>query len=99
MSVDKNEDTIYQMINQYIAQTKTKADNPLFWWKANEHNFKCLASLAKKYLSVQASSAAVERMFSIAGHIFSNKRRRLAVKFYSDLVYFKLNENFMEELI
>ncbi len=29
-----------------------------------------LAVLAKKFLSVQASSASCERMFSIAGHIF-----------------------------
>ncbi len=31
---------------------------------------------AMKYLEVQASSTAVERMFSISGHKFSLKRRR-----------------------
>ena len=64
------------MLNQYLAKTKQKlTDNPLEWWKDNEEDFKWLAILAKKYLGVQASSAAVERMFSISGHIFSNKRR------------------------
>jgi len=48
---------------------------------------------AKKYLGIQASSAAVERMFSISGHIFSLKRRRLREVMFSDLVYLKLNEN------
>ena len=45
------------------------------------------------YLSVPASSA--ERMFSISGHIFSVKRRRLGIKYFTDLVYLKLNELFM----
>ena len=54
-----------------------------------------LAKLAKKYLAVPASSAAVERVFSISGHIFSVKRRRLGIKYFTDLVYLKLNELFM----
>jgi hypothetical protein len=49
----------------------------------------------KKYLSLQASSAAVGRMLSIAGHIFSDKRRRLGKDFFSNLVMLKLNENYM----
>ena len=57
-------------------------------------NFLPLAELAKKYLSVPASSACVERMFSIAGHIFSLKRRRLGIQVFSDLVWLKLNEMF-----
>ena len=78
------------MLNEYVAITKNKtADNALLWWKDNEADFKWIARLAKKYLGVQASSAAVERMFSISGHIFSNKRRRLSINFYYDLVYFK----------
>jgi hypothetical protein len=43
---------------------------------------------AIKYLGVQASSAAVERMFSISGHKFSLKRRRLGYAFFTDLVFF-----------
>ena len=44
------------------------------------------------YLGVPASSAAVERMFRIAGHVFQNKRRKLGALFYSTLVFLKLNE-------
>ena len=51
--------------------------------------------LAKKFLGVQASSACVERMFSIAGHIFTNKRRRTGVKLFENLVFMKLNENYL----
>ena len=58
--------------------------------------FPGLALLARKYLSVQASSASVERMFSIAGHIFSVKRRRLGIKFFFLLLLLKLNEDLIE---
>ncbi len=53
--------------------------------------------MAKKYLGVQASSAGPERMFSIAGHIFSDKRRRLGVRVFSDLVVLKLNEKHLNK--
>jgi hypothetical protein len=49
--------------------------------------------LAKKYLGVPASSASAERMFSISGHIFSSKRRRMGAKIFSELVYLKLNDD------
>jgi len=45
-------------------------------------------------ISVPASSACVERMFSIAGHIFSLKHRRLGIQVFMDLVWLKLNEAF-----
>ena len=64
-----------------------------FWWQ-NEKNVLPLAELAKNYLSVPASSACVERMFSIAGHIFSLKHRRLGIQVFMDLVWLKLNEAF-----
>ena len=54
-----------------------------------------LAILAKKYLSMPASSASVERIFSISSHIFSVKQRRLHHKYFSELVFPKLNELFM----
>jgi len=43
---------------------------------------------AMKYLRVQASSAAVERMFSISGHKLSLKRKRLGYVFFTDPVFF-----------
>ena len=48
--------------------------NALYYWRSHECVFPGLAMLAKKFLSVHASSAACERMFSIAGQIFSVKR-------------------------
>ena len=66
-------DKIEDILSDYI---KTVASGefkqcPLIFWKAHEGKFKALAEIAKKFLEVPASSAAVERMFSISGHILS----------------------------
>ena len=77
-----------------VQRTKVadKETNALSFWAATENALPALALLAKKYLSVPASSAAVERMFSICGHVFSTKRRKLGVAFFVNLVWLKLNE-------
>jgi hypothetical protein len=85
------------MLSEYkraIRDNSTKSS--LQFWKFYEKSFPCLAKLAKKYLGVPASSADNERMFSISGHIFSIKRRRLGHKIFSDLVIVKLNEDLLE---
>ena len=86
--------------NNYDKYVKVIADHQsndaLDFWRTHEIGFPGLALLAKKYLSVQASSGAVERMFSIAGHIFSIKRRRLGIRFFTLLLILKLNENLID---
>jgi hypothetical protein len=86
-------DELDSKIEEFFNIVKSADDiDPLIWWKANESRFLTIADLAKKYLGVQASSAGPERMFSISGHIFAEKRRRLGVRVFSDLVVLKLNE-------
>ena len=87
-------DELDEMIEAYLRAAKSSEMSALKFWKKYQSVFPSLSSLARKYLSVPASSAGVERMFSIAGHIFSLKRRKLGVVFFSDLVFLKLNENF-----
>jgi hypothetical protein len=87
------------MINEYLlVASKTQITDPLVFWKQYSTSFPLLANIARKYLSVQASSAAVERMFSIAGHIFSLKRRKLGTVYFSNLTLLKLNENLIDLL-
>jgi len=54
---------------RFISNENFECACPLLFWKLNENRFKELSKLAKKYLGVPASSAAVERMFSICGPI------------------------------
>ncbi len=91
------EDSADKIINDYIRNIRdSKNICPLKFWLKHELTYPALATLARKYLSVQASSAAVERMFSISGHIFSDKRRRLGKQLFSNLVILKLNENYID---
>ena len=50
---------------------------------------------AKKFFGVPAWDAEVERMFNISGHIFNPKHRSLGVDNYENLVFLKLNEQFL----
>ena len=63
--------------------------------RKNETIFASFAVLAKKYLSFKASSAACERLFSLSGHIFSCKRRKLNIRNFLNLVFLKLNEKYL----
>jgi len=90
-------DKYVDMTNEYICHIdQLEYDGcPLKFWKENEARFPVLAEIARKYLGVPASSAAVERMFSISGHILSNKRTKMSIQLFCYLVFLKLNENFL----
>ena len=77
-----------------IATFKISKDvSVLTYWREKQPRWERLAKIAKKVLGVPASSSGVERMFSIAGHIFSCKRRRMKAKLFEKLVFCKLNED------
>ncbi len=92
ISIEKDE--VDDMVEDYLKTAKSSDLPALKFWKKYKCVFPFMATLARKYLSVPASSGNVERMFSISGHIFSLKRRRLGVVFFCDLVFLKLNEHF-----
>ena len=91
------EDEINDII-RVLTDANFTLNSTLHFWKTNEYTFKNLSKLAKKFLGVPASSAAVERMFSIAGHIFSCKRRRMGDTLFAILVFLKLNEQIMKQI-
>ena len=72
--------------------------NPLEWWKKNEMKFPALAALAKKYLSVQATSASSERIFSRARRIVTTDRNRLDPQIVGCLLYISENLNWYEKM-
>ena len=93
---EEENDDVEREIDEYIRTIKSSScECGLKFWKSNQFKLPNLANIAMKYLGIPASSAAVERMFSIAGHIFSLQRRRMGIKIFCELVFLKLNELFL----
>ena len=65
--------------------------NPIRFWVDNHSTMPALAKLANIVLSVPASSAPVERVFSHGGIIFRPHRRRLNDHNLSQLIFLKCN--------
>lgn len=63
--------------------------DPLHWWKLNRQRFPILAMLARNILSVQPSSVASERAFSISGHVVSDLRSSMCDHSITDFVLLK----------
>ncbi|CAF1564148.1 unnamed protein product [Rotaria magnacalcarata] len=61
--------------------------NPLHFWKCNHALYPRLAKIAKRVFSVPASSAGVEREFSLAGNIITKKRSRLSPETVNDIIF------------
>ena len=59
-----------------------------------QSTFPCLTKLALQYLAVPASSAPVERLFSIGGKIFRPDCCRLADQTFERLIFMKNNTGF-----
>ena len=91
-------DIVSKSKSRVVSDEHFAVNSTLDFWKSNELRFKNLAKMAKKCLGAPASSAAVERMFSIAGHIFSCKRRRMGDVLFAILVFLKLNEAILKTI-
>ncbi|KAK9961953.1 hypothetical protein ABG768_007347 [Culter alburnus] len=75
-----------------IHDTDTDTDNALSFWAKNHDRYPQLHNLAMKVLSVPASSAPVERVFSRGGIIMRPHRARLGHKMLQSLIFLKCNQ-------
>lgn len=65
----------------------------------NQSNYPLLATLARMYLAVQATSAPSERVFSIASRVVSKLRAQLDPKVAGQLLFLHSNwENWEDDL-
>ena len=83
--VERNGDTNGD-IQRYLASSCLPIrTNPATYWKENGNEYPSLAPVARDYLSIPSSSAPVERLFSIAGKLFTPARCRLKDKRFEQL--------------
>jgi hypothetical protein len=67
----------------------------LTWWQENDTRFRSLATLARKYLAIPATSAPSERVFSLAGNICSRRRACLSPAHLDALVFLNANSDLL----
>ncbi|CAB4491270.1 unnamed protein product [Rhizophagus irregularis] len=79
-------------VGRYLVMAQIKNDqDPLKWWDVNKSQFLILAQLARKYLCIQATLGASERVFSDAGLIMSSKRTSMKEDLFEALIFLKRN--------
>lgn len=60
--------------------------------------FPILAQIARKYLSIQTTSGASERVFSDAGLIMTSKRTSMKEDLFEALTFLKRNGNMVDRM-
>ena len=91
-AVSSNATGVESEIKDYLKQPCTDmTSNPLEYWKGQQSNYPVLSTLASRYLTIPASSAPVERLFSIAGKIFRPDRCSMKDQTFERLMMIKCN--------
>ena len=75
---------------QVQVQSPT-SHNPLKFWHENGKPFKWLYKVSRQILCAPASQAPVERLFSISGHILSQRRLRTSDKNFENILFANVN--------
>ena len=79
-------------LEEYMALKPVPMEVKLLeWWPANKERFPNIAKMAQQYLSIPATSASAERLFSLAGANFSDHRQRMTDDHLCDLLFAKIN--------
>ena len=79
-------------IDEYLKEPCAPLDtNPARFWLENRAKFPILAEVAREVLSIPSSSSPVERLFSIAGKVFTPERCRLTDAKFQKLMFIRCN--------
>ena len=76
---------------QYLND-KDEFENPLEFWKVKKE-YRWLDSLAQSHFCAPATTAGVEKLFSIVGHILSSRRLSTNDKYFEMQLYCNVNKD------
>lgn len=79
-------------IEMYLGEALApSSSDPLVFWKNNCNRFPVLSNIARKMLAIPASSAGVERVFSVTGCISRARRSKINAENVSRLLMVREN--------
>lgn len=83
-------------LEDYLDSPKLSfKENPLLFWYSRKDSLPRLYSLAMRSLCLCASSAAVERLFSVSGNIVTPHRNRLSDENVDALSFLQSNSDWV----
>jgi hypothetical protein len=71
--------------------------DPLQWWESHKHQYPTLFELSLRYLSIPATSAPSERLWSMASRILTIRRASLESTIVGDMMFVKENSSIMNK--
>lgn len=84
----------FEELQSYLQESESSIHtNPLNWWRDNGNRYPNISKIAKKYLTIPATSVPSERVFSTAGDIITAERSRLSPENASILIFLSENKS------
>ncbi len=88
----QNHSPAHEEVETYLKEPIQPMDsNALQYWSVNRHKFPNLSKVALRYLCIPATSAPVERIFSVTGKIFRPECALLSDSVFQNLMFAKCN--------
>ena len=84
-----------QKLQNYL-DCEVSTSDPLQFWRENQSRFPRLYQIARQTFCAPGSTAAVERIFSIAGYILSQRRTRLTDNNFQNQLFANVNYDLPE---
>lgn len=79
-------------IDRYLQMPRPEKISVLDWWVQNKSAFPLLFEVARRYLSIQATSVSSERVWSTAGHFSNDQRHSITGDNLEALIFLNRNQ-------
>ena len=75
-------------LERYLMEKRLKStDDPFLWWRRRRLEYPFMARLVRKYLAVQGTSTAAERVMSRLGLVLTKRKQRMIGDLFSKIMF------------